>query len=150
MADQPSSHSGSRWEPVPGSEHEPTLREPAQDGPSSYGPTPYEPTPYEATPDDAAARDRRPRRRIRAALAGVATALALGGGLTGFAIGHGAGGDDGFRPADISQQGPPSFGDHDEGEGSDDGGLGQPTQQLGGSSGDSSSPGDSGAGADPA
>lgn len=58
---------------------------------------------------------RRAQLRGRAAMAGAATALALGGGLAGFVIGHGTAGDDrGFTPANFSQQGPANqrqFGD---------------------------------------
>jgi hypothetical protein len=145
MADQPRTHSGSRWEPAPGSA--PTGQEPPPDeARTSESVTDstarVEATPYEVAHDDAAARDRRPRLRTRAALAGAATALALGGGLAGFAVGHGGGGDDGFRPADFSQPGAPSFGGHDDRDGSDGGG--RPSQQFGGSSGGSSSPSDPG------
>jgi hypothetical protein len=50
---------------------------------------------------------RRTPQRTRAILAGAATALALGGGLTGFLIGHSTADDDArFRPAGF-HQGPP-------------------------------------------
>lgn len=85
--------SGSRWEPA------------AEDWPvdgtaveaSAVGPT-------ETNTDTDA---RRAHLRGRTAMAGAATALALGGGLAGFVIGHGTAGDDrGFTPANFSQQGP--------------------------------------------
>src|SRR5215217_5561323 len=103
MADTPTTPSGSRWEPDP--DHGPTAESPAV-------PSPAPPL------DDPAAEERRAQRRTRAILAGAATALTLGGGLTGFVIGHATAddGDAGFRPANFSQQGgdgrqgPPSFG----------------------------------------
>jgi hypothetical protein len=119
MADQPTTPSGSRWEPTDDDADRPL------------------PAPQM---DDPAAEERRTRLRGRAILAGAATALTLGGGLTGFVIGHSTAGDgnDGFRPARFSgppgtgrfddqgqqgqqgQQGPPSF--RGPGAGSDDSG----------------------------
>ena len=86
MADQPQTPNGSRWEP---DGNEPT----AADLPA-------------AQLDDPAAEERRAKVRGRAVLAGAATALTLGGGLTGFVIGHSTASDDGFRPANFSRQGP--------------------------------------------
>ena len=143
MADQPTTPSGSRWEPASeetsSTESPETATAPATDVPT-YAP-PIAP---------AAADERRAQLRSRAVLAGAATALTLGGGLAGFVIGHSTSGDDtnGFRPANFSgqqpggqlgdgaQQGPPSFGDHD-GDG-DGGGFGQPPQGSNGSSSNSS------------
>jgi hypothetical protein len=106
MTDEPHTPSGSRWEPEPDA-------------------TPAAPL------DDPAAEERRAQLRGRAVLAGAATALTLGGGLTGFVIGHATAGDDtnGFRPANFSnqgpggQQGPPAFRDHN-GDGSGSGATG--------------------------
>jgi len=135
MADQPTTPSGtpsgSRWEPTP----EDTDGSPA----------------VAAAQADPVTDERRAQLRGRAVLAGAATALTLGGGLAGFVIGHSTAGDDanGFRPANFSgqqpggqlgdgtQQGPPSFGDHD-GDG-DGGGFGQPPQGSNGSSDGTSS-----------
>jgi hypothetical protein len=127
MADQPTTPSGSRWEPD-GTES-PTIDSPALDAPADVPPTAgKEPAPAAGAPvtadGDPAAPSRRAQLRSRAVLAGAATALTLGGGLAGFVIGHStADGDNaGFRPANFSnqgpggrlgQQGPPSFGDGD-------------------------------------
>lgn len=116
--------SGSRWEP---------------DGDETPAPTSEAPVEPYGGP---AVETHGGRLRGRAVLAGAATALTLGGGLAGFVIGHATGSDDGFRPANFSQQrpggqrgdqfggrqgdghqGPPSFrsGDGDrEDHGSDD------------------------------
>jgi hypothetical protein len=121
MTDQPTTPSGSRWEPtaedgeaVPESRIDQTLADPL---PSQE--------PYRAEP--AADDERRAQLRGRTMLAGAATALTLLGGLTGFLIGHstaGNGGND-FRPAGLTgqvpgsgglgegQQAPPQFGDRD-------------------------------------
>jgi hypothetical protein len=80
--------SGSRWEPEAGDA------------------TPVAQTRAAGPLDEANAEARRAQLRGRAVLAGAATALVLGGGLAGFVIGHATGGDDGFRPADFTQQGP--------------------------------------------
>jgi hypothetical protein len=111
MADTPATPSGSRWEPDP------------DEIPTSESPAAAPPAP---PLDDPAAEERRAQLRSRAVLAGAATALVFGGGLTGFVIGHATADDGGtgIRPANFSQQdddgrqGPPSF---DDGDG--DGGL---------------------------
>jgi hypothetical protein len=158
MADQPTIPSGSRWE----HDHDETSETPAteaatSESPIADGPTPTDETygatseaaavPPAAPLDDPAAEERRAQLRTRAILAGAATALALGGGLTGFVIGHSTAGDDnGFRPASFQrdgsgqqpggdgQQGPPSFRDNDG-----DGGFGP--QQDSDDDGSSSSSG---------
>lgn len=96
MADQPQTPSGSRWEPD--TAEMPTETHPAQTDPAQA----------DAAHADPAADARRARLRGRAILAGAATALTLGGGLTGFVIGHSTAGDgnDGFSPANFSRQGP--------------------------------------------
>ena len=137
MADQPTTPSGSRWEPDP--DDTTPAGEAIEAAPEPYGAV--------APPlDDPAAEERRAQLRGRAILAGAATALTLGGGLTGFVIGHSTAGNDtfGFQPATNSfhrdgsgqqpggygqqlgegQQGPPSFLDGD-GDG-DGGGFGGP------------------------
>jgi hypothetical protein len=119
MADQPQRQaqtpSGSRWEP---DDNDPTVADlPA------------------AQLDDPAAEERRAKVRGRAILAGAATALTLGGGLTGFVIGHTtAADDDGFRPANFSRQGPDEgrqFGNQPppgvDGDGNGPGTSGNPT-----------------------
>jgi hypothetical protein len=148
MADQPTTPSGSRWEPDH-DESAPTTERPAE-ATSAVEPNPGVPV---ATPDadssyDAAAEVRRAQLRSRAILAGAATAIALGGGLTGFVIGHSTAGDgtNGFRPANFSgqqpgqlgdgQQGPPGFSDQD-GDG-----FGGPPDGNGGSSDGSTSDSD--------
>jgi hypothetical protein len=161
MADQPTTPSGSRWEPDP--DETPTSEAPATpplaaDATSlagdPFGTPAHEPA--TTTPEDPAAAERRAQLRSRAILAGAATALALGGGLTGFVIGHSTA-DDGapaFRPANFSQQGPgqqfgegqhgpPSFGDRD---GDGDHGFGPPPQGFGNGSSGSSSDSASGSG----
>jgi hypothetical protein len=88
MADQPQTPSGSRWEPDADNDASPA-------------------DPPGAPLDEPVAQDRRAQLRGRAILAGAATALTLGGGLTGFVIGHSTASDDGgFRPANLSRQGP--------------------------------------------
>ena len=167
MADQPTSPSGSRWEPD-GPDGAPTAETPA----SAEPPVPSYPTAGvdESGTDAAVALDeqvadeRRAQLRGRAVLAGAATALALGGGVAGFVIGHSTAGNDtnGFRPAGFTgQQGgqlggqpgqlgegqqPPGFGhDGDRGhDGDGDHGFGQPPQ---GSTDGGSSSGSSGSGA---
>jgi len=130
MADQPTTPSGSRWEP--GSDEHPTTEHPTTEAPAAEAPAAYDAPPV-APLDDPAAEERRAQLRGRAILAGAATALALGGGLTGFVIGHSTAGDDStdFTPANSfrqdgsgqqpgggrqfgeGQQGPPSFRDND-------------------------------------
>lgn len=129
MADQPTTPSGSRWEPE--------TDQPETDAPlaDADGPSPATPPPaYADLPpalDDAAlddpAQQRRSHLRGRAILASAATALTVVGGLTGFLIGHSTAGNSGddFRPAGFTgqvpgngqlgegQQGPPQFGDRD-------------------------------------
>jgi hypothetical protein len=93
MADQPQTPSGSRWEP-------------ADDEPTSVD------LPAAPLEDPPAAEERRAQLRGRAILAGAATALTLGGGLTGFVIGHATADDgDGLRPANFSRLGPDSGND---------------------------------------
>lgn len=87
MTDQ-TTPSGSRWEPEAGDA------------------TPAAETRAADPLDEANGEARRAQVRGRAVLAGAATALVLGGGLAGFVIGHATGGDDGFRPAEFTQQGP--------------------------------------------
>lgn len=167
MADQPTTPSGSRWEPDP-NEH-PTAETPSTPaeqpadalGPGPAGHPAYDDQGYDdpSAEDELAADERRARLRRRGGLAGAAAAVALGAGLTGFVIGHGTAGDrhDGFVPANFSgqvpgtgqlgegQQGPPGFGGRDGGRDRDhDGNGGQFGQQApgaGGSSGSSSSNG---------
>jgi hypothetical protein len=152
MADQPTTPSGSRWEPTsedaPSAESSRTAPDPLAEVPTYAPPIP---SPVGGDVDGApATTERRVRLRSRAILAGAATALTLGGGLAGFVIGHSTAGDDanGFRPANFSgqqpggqfgdgtQQGPPSFGDRN---GDGDGGFGQPPQDNNGSSDGTSS-----------
>jgi hypothetical protein len=152
MADQPTTPSGSRWEPdpdqTPASEAPPTPPL-ATDAPIPAGDPFGTPVsgPVTTESEDPAAAERRARLRSRAILAGAATALALGGGLTGFVIGHSTAGDStpGFRPANFQgpgqqfgegQQGPPSFGDRD---GDGDHGFGQPQDFGNGSPGSGTS-----------
>jgi len=139
MSDNPTTPSGSRWEPDPevASDEAATTESPAAvpTGPTdySYGQTPVTPDTDEPGPARANARG-------RAIMAGAAAALALGGGVVGFVVGHNtAGGDDvAFRPAGFNgqgpggegQQGPPSFRDHDDD--GDGGGFGQPPQDSDG------------------
>jgi hypothetical protein len=152
MADQPTTPSGSRWEPdpdetpaaagpapeVPAGEASAT-EPPASDAPDPYG------VPLAEQIDGPA--ERRAQLRGRAILAGAATALTLGGGLTGFVIGHSTAGDDaGFRPAGNfqrdgsgpqlgeGQQGPPSFPGGDRDGDQDGDGFGPPPGLDGGSS----------------
>ena len=147
MADQPTTPSGSRWEPDP--DDTTPAGEAIEAAPEPYGAV--------APPlDDPAAEERRAQLRGRAILAGAATALTLGGGLTGFVIGHSTAGDDttGFRPATSfqrdgsgqqpggngqqfgeGQQGPPSMQDND----GDGGGLGGPPGSNGSTSGGTTS-----------
>jgi hypothetical protein len=161
MADQPTTPSGSRWEPT---SDDATSTDPSEAGTDVQADAPiYAPqttpaatdaygVPADRTPDPAAD-ERRAQLRRRSILAGAATALALGGGLAGFVIGHSTAGDDtnGFRPANFSgqqpggsfgdgqQQGPPSFGDPD-GDGDHGGqGFGPPGSGSGSSSNGSSS-----------
>ena len=98
MADQPTtphgSPSGSRWEPEP----DETPTEDSLNGAAAAAPVP--PLDYPV------AEERRARLRSRAVLAGAATAFALGGGLTGFVIGHATAGGDDLRPANFARQGP--------------------------------------------
>jgi hypothetical protein len=145
MADQPTTPSGSRWEPDP--DETPTTAGadvPAGEPPASDAPDPYG-VPSAEPIDDAA--ERRAQLRGRAILAGAATALTLGGGLTGFVIGHSTAGDDaGFRPAGNiqrdgsgpqlgeGQQGPPSFPGGDRDGDQDGDGFGPPHGFDGGSS----------------
>jgi hypothetical protein len=146
MADQPTTPSGSRWEPDPDAGPEADLDE----GATAETPAAAESAPtYDVPPvvplDDPGTEERRARLRGRAILAGAATALTLGGGLTGFVIGHSTAGDDTnrFQPTSFQgggpgqqsedgqqfgngqpgtgQQGPPSFGDDGDGNGSQDG-----------------------------
>ncbi|HEX2892751.1 MAG TPA: hypothetical protein VHO29_01960 [Marmoricola sp.] len=154
MADQPTTPSGSRWEPDP--DHAPAAETPETPD------TPWaEATPV--APDGTTADERRAQLRRRAGLAGAATALALGAGVTGFVLGHSTadGGRDRLSPANFSNQlpgsgqlgegqpGPPGFGDRDGDHGWDHdggGGFSGPGQQpprSGGSSGSSSSNGSS-------
>jgi hypothetical protein len=145
MADQPTTPSGSRWEP--GSDENPAAENPTAEYPTAETPAAYD-VPLVAPLDDPAAEERRAQLRGRAILAGAATALALGGGLTGFVIGHSTAGNDtnGFTPANFSgqqpgggqqfgegQQGPPSFQD-DDGDG-----FGAPPGSDGSSSGGTTS-----------
>jgi hypothetical protein len=96
MADQPQATTGSHEEPD--TDHDTTEQPTAEtvvDQPAQPS-QPAEPAPPAAD-----------RLRGRAILAGAATVLTLGGGLTGFVIGHAtAHDDDGFRPANFSRQGP--------------------------------------------
>ncbi|MBW8750670.1 MAG: hypothetical protein JF565_04515 [Propionibacteriales bacterium] len=138
MADQPTTPSGSRWEPTDdaGTDDASTDDAPAYDPDDVLPPPPLADAAVDPAVDPEAAQ-RRTQLRGRAILAGAATALTLGGGLTGFVIGHSTAGDgnDGFRPAGFSgppgtgrfddqgpqgQQGPPSF--RGPGAGSDDSG----------------------------
>jgi len=136
MADQPPP-SGSRWEPHP---DDPVVAPQDLDGPDHMATYETEQVPTTASPD-AAAEDRRAQLRKRSALAGAATALALGGGIAGFVIGHGTAGDDnGFRPSNFTGQPggqlggqlgegqqPRGFRDGDP-DGDGDHGFGQPPQ----------------------
>jgi hypothetical protein len=157
MADQPTTPSGSRWEPT---SDEATSTDPSETAIDAQADAPVHAPPIAPSATDAygipatetlpdpAGDERRARLRTRSVLAGAATALALGGGLVGFVIGHSTAGDGatGFRPANFSgqqpggqfgdgqQQGPPSFGDRDG-----DGGWGQPPQGSNGSSSDGTS-----------
>ena len=98
MADQPQTPTGSHEEPE--AEHDPAAQ------PDTEQPTAETVVPQEAQPPEPA-RPLTDRLRGRAILAGAAAALTLGGGLTGFLIGHAtADDDDGFRPANFSRQGP--------------------------------------------
>lgn len=165
MADQPTTPSGSRWEPE--SDDNPTSQaasEADQEGGAPAGATTYADLP-DASPDpglDApGAEQRRAQLRSRAILAGAATALTLGGGLTGFVVGHstaGNGGND-FRPANFTgqvpgngqlgegQQGPPSFRDQDGDHlGDPDGNGGRGGSGFPGGSGSSGSSGTDGSG----
>jgi len=165
MADQPTTPSGSRWEPDPDSAataETPAAADPppatAYDAPGlGTAPTPE---PLDEQPLAATAADRHAQLRGRAVLAGAATALALGGGVAGFVIGHSTAGNDTgtFRPAGFSNQQdggqpggqlgqgqqPPGFGHDGDQDGDRDGdgdhGFGQPPQGStdGGSSSSSS------------
>ncbi|RNM13657.1 hypothetical protein [Nocardioides pocheonensis] len=157
MADQPTTPSGSRWEP----ESNETPADPADGAPADA--TAYADLP-DASPapalDDPAAEERRAQLRSRAILAGAATALTLGAGLTGFVVGHSTAGNGGtdFRPANFTgqvpgngrlgqgQQGPPSFGDRDGDHVGDPDGDGNGGPGFPGGSGSSSSSGTDGAG----
>ena len=99
MNDETDRPSGSRWEPGDGDRPQESLAAQASTGPDVPLPSP---------PDAPATEERRARLRGRAILAGAATALTLGGGLTGFVIGHATAGDSSadLRPADFSNQGP--------------------------------------------
>jgi hypothetical protein len=154
MADQPTTPSGSRWEPD--ADEAPTSEASVSDEAAPAAPIPAPAArpsgttdqvgvPLDEPLDVAAAAERRTQLRGRAVLAGAATALTLGGGLIGFVIGHStAGGDAGFRPAGNfqrdgggpqlgeGQQGPPSFRDH--GGDRDGDGFGPPPGFGGGSS----------------
>ena len=165
MVDQPTTPSGSRWEPE--SDETPTSQAAAeadQEGGAPAGATAYADLP-DASPalDDPGAENRRAQLRSRAILAGAATALTLGGGLAGFVIGHstaGNGGND-FRPANFTgqvpgngqlgegQQGPPAFRDQDGdhlGDPDGDGNGGPGGSGFPGGSGSSSSSGTDGSG----
>jgi len=120
MADQPTTPSGSRWEP---SDDDPAedLTEADQADEADEAPS-HDPAGVVPAPplDEPAAEERRAQLRGRAFLVGTATALTLGGGLAGFVIGHSTAGDghDGFRPAGFG--GPPGsgrFGDRDQRQG---------------------------------
>ena len=78
------------------------------DQPTTPSSSPAEHEPAAVPPTDRApdGDERRQRLRSRAILAGAATALTLGGGLTGFVIGHSTASDDDFAPANFSRQGP--------------------------------------------
>lgn len=99
---------------------------------------------WEPDPDaETTAAKRRDQPRGRAILAGAATALTLGGGLTGFVIGHATAGDEanGLRPAtsfprDGSNQGPGGrqYGGRGEGQ------QGPPSFQGGDGNGDGFGP----------
>ena len=101
MADQPQTPSGSRWEPDPA--EVPIETHPAETEAADHSAD--QPADHSADPATDA---RRTQLRGRAILAGAATALTLGGALTGFVIGHSTAGDgnDGFSPANFSRQGP--------------------------------------------
>ena len=138
MNDETNTPSGSRWEPADdGQSPEVT----AAEAPADPGVPPAAPL------DDPAAEERRALLRGRAVLAGAATALALGGGLTGFVIGHSTAGDGSadLRPANFSNQGPggpPTFRSGD-GDGNDDGFGPPPGFDSGSSSSDSGTTGSS-------
>ena len=144
MADQPTTPSGSRWEPTDdaGTDDAGTDDASTDEAPAYEPDGVLPPPPLADAPVDPAAAERRTQLRGRAILAGAATALTLGAGLTGFVIGHSTAGDgnDGFRPAGFNgpgtgrfddegqpgqqgqqgQQGPPSFrGPGPDGGGSD-------------------------------
>lgn len=158
MADQPTTPSGSRWEPesdeTPRSQAAAPAADPAdQEGGAPAGATTYADLPDASpAPDDPGAGQRRARLRSRAILAGAATALTLGGGLTGFVVGHSTAGNgaNDFRPAGFTgqvpgngqlgegQQGPPSFRDQDGDH------LGDPDGDGNGGPGGSGFPGGSG------
>lgn len=158
MTDQPTTPSGSRWEPerAQGAQNPTTAdTDTAQDAPPRREPS----------LDGGAAEERRAQLRRRAGLVGAATALVLGAGVTGFVVGHSTagGGRDRFTPANFSgqlpgsgqlgegQQTPPGFGDRDGDHAWDhggDNGSGQQPPASGGSSGSSSSNG-SGTSANP-
>ena len=102
MTAQSHTPSGSRWEP------EAQLEAGAET--DAGGAPPAAPLDDPATaPRRAQLRTQlRTQLRGRALLAGAATALTLGGGLAGFAIGHATAGDRSaaLRPANFSNQGP--------------------------------------------
>ena len=101
MADQPTTPSSSPSEPEP--DEAATAETPATvDEPM----TSRTPAAAPVTDDARVADERHQRLRSRAILAGAATALTLGGGLTGFVIGHSTAGDDDLRPATFSRKGP--------------------------------------------
>ena len=100
MADQPTTPSSSPSEPEP--DEAVTVETPASVEAATTGAPAAGPSTDHAPEAD----ERRPRLRSRAFLAGAATALTLGGGLTGFVIGHSTAGDDDLRPANFSQRGP--------------------------------------------
>jgi hypothetical protein len=113
MADQPTTPSGSRWEPNPDempTTESPTAATDERPAAAAEGLVDVPPVP---PLDDPAAEERRSRQRTRAIFAGAATALALGGGLVGFVIGHSTAGNDrtDFRPANFTGQQPGQLGD---------------------------------------
>ena len=175
MADQPTSPSGSRWEPD-GPDGAPTAETPRAAEPAAAPSYPAagvgdSDTDAAVALDEQVADERRAQLRGRAVLAGAATALALGAGVAGFVIGHSTAGNDtnGFRPAGFTgQQGgqlggqlggqtgqpgqlgegqqPPGFG-HDGDRGHDGDGDHGFGQPPQGSTGGGSSSGSSGSGA---